>query len=373
MQQIGIRHADLAKPGRSKLSPCRCTALWHVSPDLRGPLSQKISFILRFPAVVCLPCRKNLTGIPPVSARRLMKTFRLLTLLLMSTLTGFSAPRDNEWAKVRQHLKKDLPKSAIEVLTTIDQQARAENAWPEAIRATAQRVMLEGSIAEGRDVIGRIKGLDAELAKSPPEMKPLLQTIQAVWLWEYFYQNRWQFMQRTQTTTTPSADIQTWDLKRILNEIDGRFNQALASRDTLRSIPIADYDFLVKKGTAPDTLRPTLYDFVAHEILAFYDSRDLVNAAAEDAFTFNGESPAFGTAAEFLAWKPDTADQASWVLKSIRLYQELLTFHQADLTAKTHVDLLRLAWAKGAVTGEAPNKRLEERLRELITATAGNE
>ena len=302
-----------------------------------------------------------------------MKTFKTVALILMSTLVGFSAPRDAQWEQVKKHLSKDLPKSAIEVLTEIDQQARAENAWPEAIRATAQRVMLEGRIAEGRDAIGRIKGLDAELAKAPAEMKPLLQTIQAVWLWEYFYQNRWQFMQRTQTATTPGADIQTWDLKRVLVEIDGRFSQAMATRDALRAIPIADYDFLLKKGTAPDTLRPTLYDFVAHEILAFYDAREQVNAAAEDAFTFNGESPAFGTAAEFLAWEPDTADQTAWSVKSIRLYQELLTFHQADLAAKTHVDLLRLAWAKGAVTGEVPNKRLEERLREIITATANNE
>jgi uncharacterized protein YfaS (alpha-2-macroglobulin family) len=302
-----------------------------------------------------------------------MKPLKTITLILMSTLAGFSAPRDKEWSQVRKHLDKDLPKSAIEVLTAIDQQARAEKAWPEAIRATAQRVLLEGRIAEGRDAIGRITGLDPELATAPPEMKPLLQTIQAVWLWEYFYQNRWRFMGRTQTTTVPGGDIKTWDLQRILTEIDARFSRALATRDALRAIPIADYDFLLKKGTAPDTLRPTLYDFVAHEILAFYAAREQVTPVAEDAFTVDGKSPAFGTAAEFLAWEPDTADQAAWSVKSIRLYQELLTFHQADLAARTHVDLLRLAWAKGAVTGEVPDQRLEERLRELITATAGHE
>ena len=82
-------------------------------------------------------------------------------ILALSTLLGSAAPRDAEWGQVKQHLAKDLPKSAIAVLTTIDQQARAESAWPEALRATAQRVLLEGRIAEGRDAVGRIKGIGA--------------------------------------------------------------------------------------------------------------------------------------------------------------------------------------------------------------------
>lgn len=302
-----------------------------------------------------------------------MKTLKTAALLLMSALPALSGPRDDQWSQVRKHLDKDLPKSAIEVLTTIDQQARAEQAWPEAIRATAQRIRLTGSIAEGRDEIGPIKGLETELATVPAPMKPLLQTIQALWIWEYYYQNRWQFMQRTQTAATPSDDIQTWDLKRILTEVDSRFQQALAQRDALRAIPIADYDFIIKKGTAPDSLRPTLYDFVAHEYLQYFAARDQVNAAAEDEFTFDGTSPAFGTVAEFLAWQPAATDENSPRLRSIRLYQELLAWHQQDLDARTHLDLLRLAWAKGAVSGDAPTARLEERLKEIIQQTEGNE
>ena len=302
-----------------------------------------------------------------------MKTLTASLLLLMSTLPGFSAPRDAQWDQVSKHLAKDLPKSAIEVLTTIDTQARAENAWPEAVRATAQRVMLEGRIAEGSDAIGRIKGLDPELAKAPPEMKPLLQTLQALWLWDYFSQNRWQFMQRTQTAAKPGDDIQTWALQRILAEIDARLLRALESRTALQQCPISNYDFLIVKGSAPDELRPTLYDFLAHQILAFYAAEEQVNAAAEDSFTFGKDTPAFGTVAEFIAWKPVSTDEKSWKLKTIRLYQELLAFHHNDVPARTHLDLLRLNWAKGALTGAAADKRLEERLNELITATAGHE
>ena len=180
-------------------------------------------------------------------------------------------------------------------------------------------------------------------------------------------------MQRTQTADKPGEDIQTWDLKRVLAEIDARFTKALTNREVLRKAPVGDYDILLTKGTAPDALRPTLYDFLAHQILDFYAMEEQVNAAAEDSFTFDNTSPAFGTTDEFLAWKPASTDEKSWKLKAIHLYQELLQFHQADVSPRIHVDLQRLGWAKDAITGEHADKRLEERLREIITAAAGNE
>lgn len=302
-----------------------------------------------------------------------MKPIRTAILLLMSAIPSFSGPRDIQWSQVRNDLDKDLPKSAIEKLQTIDQAARAEQAWPEAIRATALRLRLAGRIAEGRDEIGPIKGLEAEMAVVPPPMKPLLQTVQALWIWEYYYQNRWQFMQRTQTGAKPGDDIQTWDLTRILAEVDGRFQQALANRDALRAIPIADYDFILTKGTAPDSLRPTLYDFIIHEYLRFHEARNQVNAAAEDEFTFDGASPAFGTLDEFLAWKPAPANEKSPRLRALGLYQKLLAHHRQNADARIHADLMRLAWAKGEVTGEEPTQRLMDRLKELIDQSAGNE
>jgi hypothetical protein len=220
---------------------------------------------------------------------------KLLSVMLACSPL-LAGPRDAEWKKVEDYMNKDLPKSAITELAAIDAKARAEKAWPEAIRATAQRVKLEGTIEEGADVIGPIKRLEKELEAAPEEMKPLLQTIDALWLWSYFTQNQWQFMQRTQTAQQPGDDIQTWDLQRILAEIDSRFMKALANRDALKAQPVDGFSMLLEKGTTPDELRPTMYDFLVHEILNFYAAEESVDAAAEDAFEFDAASPACGTA-----------------------------------------------------------------------------
>ena len=104
--------------------------------------------------------------------------------------------------------------------------------------------------------------MEAEIDKAPAEMKPVLNAIQAHWYWHYFQQNRWRFMQRSTTSEAPGKDITTWDLPRILGEIDKQFTRALATADELKTIPVGTYDALLEKGTTPDAYRPTLYDFL---------------------------------------------------------------------------------------------------------------
>jgi len=114
-------------------------------------------------------------------------------------------------------------------------------------------------------------------------MKPVLEAILANWYWHYFQQNRWRFMQRTQTAAPPGEDFTTWDLPRILAAIDKQFQKVLASAEALKKIPIADYNDLLEKGTMADSYRPTLYDFLAFNALEFYAAGEQAASRQEDA------------------------------------------------------------------------------------------
>ena len=70
--------------------------------------------------------------------------------------------------------------------------------------------------------------LQDELKKVPDQAKPLIETILAHWYWQYFQQNRYRFMQRTETDEPLGKDFTTWDLPRIYREIDLHFSHALA-------------------------------------------------------------------------------------------------------------------------------------------------
>ena len=104
----------------------------------------------------------------------------------------------------------------------------------------------------------------------------------------------------------------------------------------------------------PDSYRPTLYDFVAHQALEFYNSGEQAAAKAEDAFELAADSPIFRPAEEFVAWKPESSDSDSDTLKAIRLYQQLLRFHQndEDKSALLDADIERLSFGNNKAVGE---------------------
>src|SRR5262249_37718289 len=166
---------------------------------------------------------------------------------------------------------KALPRTAISHLEPIIAAAMKDKAYPEAIKAICRKITLEGNI-QGNRPEEKIVRLKAALAQAPAEMKPVMETVLATWHWHYFQHNRWRILNRPAPAERPGDAIQAWDLRRIFAEIDRRFDQAFNHEKYLKSVPIADYDDLVEKGTVPDCYRPTLYDFLASQALAFYQS-----------------------------------------------------------------------------------------------------
>jgi len=133
-----------------------------------------------------------------------------------TTLAGL---RDEQWKQVEEAIKKGLPKTAITNLEPIIQGALKDKAYAEAVKAIGEKIALEGNI-QGNKPEEKITRLEAEIAKAPKEMVPLMDTLLAEWYWQYFQQNRWRFMQRTATASQPGKDFTMWDLPRLFAEID---------------------------------------------------------------------------------------------------------------------------------------------------------
>ncbi len=293
----------------------------------------------------------------------------LIVIGLAMALAGpmFAASRDSQWKQVDEAVNKGLPKSAIEVLDPIIQGAMKDRAYGEAIKAIARKIVLEGAI-QGNKPEEKIVRMEAEIAKAPPEIKPLLETVLANWYWHYFQNNRWRFMQRTATAQAPGKDFTTWDLPRLFQEIDRHFNQALAAPDLLKKTPVSAYNDLLLQGKLPDAYRPSLYDFIAQEALKFYSSGEQAAAKPEDAFEVSADSPLLGAVEDFLAWKPGAADSDSPALKAIRLYRDLLRFHQKDKDRSAFLDddLARLIYGHNTAFGENKVLRYKAALKTLV-------
>src|SRR6266581_6329942 len=323
-----------------------------------------------------------------------MRTLFSASILLLMNLQLFAAgPRDAQWKKVEEAVKKGLPQTAITNLEPIIAGAMKDKAYAEAVKAIGEKIALEGNI-QGNKPEEKIFRLEAEIAKAPKEMAPVLETLLAHWYWQYFQQNRWRFMQRTATAGPPGKDFTTWDLPRLFAEIDKHFQTALSAEKLLKATPIKIWDDLLEKGTMPDSYRPTLYDFIAYEGLAFYTSGEQAGAKPEDSFELTLDEIAPGIvsplsdAQEFLALepinRPISAEAAartetmrtSSVGKAYFLFRDLMRFHADDPDPKLafgSADLERLTWAWNLVVSEEKNARYRAALEKFIEAFADNE
>ena len=295
--------------------------------------------------------------------------------ILSATLAGLvsfsvlAAPRDAQWKLVEEASNKGLPKTAITNLEFIIAGAMKDKAYPEAVKAIGKKIALEGNI-QGNKPEEKIIRLQAEIAKAPKEMVPMLDTLLAHWYWQYFQQNRWRFLQRTATAQAPGKDFTTWDLSRLFAEIDRQFQNALKAEAVLKATPIAAWGDLLQKGTMPDSYRPTLYDFIAHDALEFYTSGEQAATRAQDEFELSAASPILDDAQRFLDWNPqNNAEDSSPTLRAIRLYQELLRFHRNDPApqlAFASTDLERLSWGWNTAFGDNKNQRYKEALERFL-------
>ncbi|MEN6425180.1 MAG: hypothetical protein ABFE13_07445, partial [Phycisphaerales bacterium] len=230
---------------------------------------------------------------------------RKAKILMVAALIGVLAcaatagERDDLWNQVDKAIDSGLPKTAIDLLEQIIPGALEDEAWAEATKAICLQIVYEDWI-QGRSMETAITRLQAEIATAPEAMKPVMEAVLAHWFWDYFEGNRYRFVQRTASGEASGEDFTTWDLARILTEIDAHFTAALAAEDQLKAIRVDEWGDLLEKGTTPDSYRPTLYDFLAHEALSFYSAGEQA-ALGENAFEIMADSPIFAPVAEFLA------------------------------------------------------------------------
>lgn len=284
--------------------------------------------------------------------------------VLVGTLWA-EGPRDAEWKKVEEARKKDQPRTQIKILLEIEKAALDDEAFAEAARALAMRIATEGKI-EGKGTV--IKKLDAELENSSKGLQPMLRALAAGWMHRYYQDHRWRFARRSSTGESAGDDLETWDLARILKEIDARLQVALADEEVLKATPVGQMEQLLTDGDLKDHWRPTMFDFVARQALTFYQSEEVAVSRPIDAFGFEATSPAFGTFDEFLNWKPESKDQDSPKLRALEMYQKLLAFHRKDedQSAFLLADLERLRWASEAAEVDGREAQFEKALRSFI-------
>lgn len=289
-----------------------------------------------------------------------------------------------DWKQADSLAKKGLPKSALEIVNRIYMRAKADRNDPQVVKAAMFRLVYQPYTTE-ETYTGVIESLRRDIADTPGVDSPapsryagavdsptraILQSILAETYWQYYEQNRWKFRERT-TNNGPSDDPRTWSLHRMVAETVAAYEASLAPAELLKKTPVGAFEIILRKGDADARpLRPTLYDFLAHRALAFYQNTEPDIIRPANRFELNQPTYLADTQS-FVNAKLVNQDSLSLKFRALQVYQTLISFHQKNLfpimgNPLVDVDAARLAFVYQNSTTPDKDIRYQQTLESQI-------
>jgi len=259
------------------------------------------------------------------------------------------------WNQIEKLEVADTPKSALEIVTQIEAKAKAKNNQAQLIKTLLFKSKF-AMILEEDSQLSVIEDFKNMISKSEAPAKNVLQNMVAKMYWDYFQQNRYKFYDRTKTETkVDQTDFRTWDLETLFAEIATYFQQSLTNEEVLKNTTTEAFEPILVTYEDSNKLRPTLYDFLAHNALSFYKTSENAITKPTNAFEIK-EASYLGEYTSFRQLKIVSKDSTSLELKALQLYQDLIAFHLAknnDIPLAA-VDVARLSFllSKGAIANK---------------------
>ncbi len=254
---------------------------------------------------------------------------------------------DKAWKEVAEHESKGLPESALKVVNEIEKEAKARNNAGQLVKAYIHQLKFT-DVKEEDAFIKNLTRLRKEADAATFPAKPLLHSMLGEMYWQYYQQNRYQFMNRSATVDFNADDIETWNLAQIVFETTKQYRLSLEDAEKSKTEKIDVYAPVVYRGNELGRqLRPTLYDFIAHRAVDFFSSSE--PDLAKPAYAFELDKAEYlGDTKTFIDLKLTSKDTASMKFFALQLFQDLERFHinDEDPAAWVDIDLKRLSFVK---------------------------
>jgi len=272
--------------------------------------------------------------------------------------------REKQWKQVDFLSDAGLPKSALEIVDKIYDDARSKGDDPEWIKAIIYRIKLYSTFREDFLVV-TIQELGNEILTAREPVKQILQSIQAEVYQKYYQNNLYRFQGRSSLGKVVPDSIQTWDLDAITHAIFSTYLASLSNEALLKSTPITKYRAILeipesgggirpyKRGPANNTggssagnsketekamqLRPTLFDFLANRALEYFTTSKGTQTTNASGFMIDKVSY-FSPPEAFDVITLPACDGVTPAPEALRICQKLDAFHLGDKDPAAFID-----------------------------------
>ena len=293
-------------------------------------------------ALMSPSCEKNEESSTTIEQSSEVEIPKEIEQLTYSYIGGY----EDLWLKVDSLQELGLYKSALDVVKVIFEQAKTENNAPEVVKSVIHKMKFNSYMTEEENIVS-INELNELSTISTFPLKQIIHSITAESYWVYYQTNRWKFLNRTQTVNFDNTDIRTWDLNKIADHVNKHYMLSLENTDSLQHTNIKDFKTMLIGDNNSDQQRPTLYDFLAHRALDFFESPESSLSRPDDKFIIKGIE-FFSKNNVFVNTNTASKDSMSNALYATKILVELTRFHKDDKEASAIIDLTlrRLDYAR---------------------------
>ena len=265
-----------------------------------------------------------------------MKTFFSILLLLLAVNGLAQNQYKSEWKQVDSLSEIGQAQSALGIVISIYDKAKASSQADLFVKASLYRMKLESDFEEDyfEKSISRTQ-LEIQSAEAP--VKQILHSILAELYWRYYQNNRWQILSRTETSDFISDDIKTWDIKKLVTVCMENYSLSLKNKELLKNTPVSSYSEILEKQKDSEKYRPTLFDFLAHRAIDFYSSSEAGLTKPSNTFLMD-KAEYFDPSAGFAALAITSSDSLSFEFQTLKLWQEVIEFHSSDKNPTALID-----------------------------------
>lgn len=237
-------------------------------------------------------------------------------------------PYKKYWAQVDSLQKLGLTESANKVVNEIYGYADKNQHLVQLIKCYFHLSKYRDILEEESFKTNMLK-LDELIAKSASPYTELLYSIKGEVLWNRYQSNLWQINQRTPLAEDKEVDMDFWDAKRFARESMKCYETSLKNPDLLKNTKLDLYEDILIGDNSFRKLKPTLYDFLMHRAIRFYQSAYLDMLEPAEKFEINKED-FYALGDRYMNILFDAKDSASSLQKAMKLYQQLYKFHKND-------------------------------------------
>lgn len=270
----------------------------------------------------------------------------LLSLSFQITLsqTNMNTKYDVKWRAVDAAFKKGLSKTAETEIESILKMAKAEKNTEQIIKSLCNyRVSLSSRDEKSR--LHDIELFNKELRDASFPLKQILHSMLGDLYWTYYQENRYLILDRTQINAaadddgakTAQSDIETWTATDFYERAYTHFNASLTESERSKTFALNNLAEILTPEKNTAHLRPMLYDFLVNRAIAYFAQHENEITKPAYAFEINDEK-AFGDVSTFMNTNFKTSDTTSQKYQVLKLYQQLLSFHQNDAKPDALID-----------------------------------